>query len=126
MKLSKAERKKLKNDQSKPTETAIVEERNLGYDADYYIDQDNNEIECVRIDFIHKPDWYYDMFREGYIHYRNNELQAKCSDGAWHKEKDIRCCLGKLGDGTIWLLSDKTLKDNWKLIATSSSLPLSS
>lgn len=122
-KMSKSERKALKNKQNesnKKSDTKVVE-RELGYDADYYEDENGEEIECVRVDFVKKPKWYYDMFRAGEIHYRNNELQAKCSDGQWHAEKDVKSCLAKRKDGTVVLLSDAQLKDGWHQVATSSS-----
>lgn len=125
-KMSKAERKALKEQQKnekKNTQPVQIEERNLGYDADFYVSSDGIEIECVRIDFVRKPDWYNDMFISGDIHYRRNELQAKCSDGQWHAGKDIKSCLAKnASDGTVLLLTDEDLANSgWTMTATSSS-----
>ena len=123
MGMSKAERKALKAKQNnKAIEELVIEDRNLGYDADFYVNNNNEEIECVRVDFIKKPDWYNDMFINGDIHYLNNELQAKCSDGNWYKGKDIKSYLVKYKDNTIKLFNEEELKNNWKLIATSNSI----
>lgn len=123
-KMSKAERKEAKAKQhanEKKDKTSSIPERSFEYDADVYVNAGGEEIECVRIDFVKKPKWYEDMFRAGDIHYRNNELQARCSDGEWHAGKDMKCCLAKHSNGTIVLLADEELKEGWQIAATSSS-----
>lgn len=123
-KMSKAERKAAKAAQKKEQPQATqsdIEERALGYDADFYVNEAGEEIECVRIDFVRKPAWYNEMFCAGDIHYKNNELQALCSDGTWQAGKDIKSCLARTCDEQIFLLGDDELKKAWRQVATSSS-----
>lgn len=121
-KMSKAERKAQKAKQkAEKTPPSEVPERDLGYDADYYADDAGNEIEAVRADFVIKPQWYRDMFRAGDIHYRKEQVQAFCSDGQWHAEKDTACALCRDANGTVMLLGDAELAKRWKRVATSMS-----
>lgn len=121
-KMSKAERKAAKQQNHKANAVnAEITERDLGYDADYFVDEHGNEIELVRVDFVKKPEWYYDMFRAKKIRYRSNELQALCSDGKWYSDKDTKSGLARKADGDIVLLSDAELKEKWTRVATSTS-----
>lgn len=126
-KLTKAERKSqkaaAKNEKANATGGSMnVVERDLGYDADFYVSTDSaEEIEAVRVDFVAKPKWYNEMFFDGRIHYRSSELQVQYDDGSWHAGKDLKCVLARRSDGSIVIIGDEELNSGWKKIATSTS-----
>lgn len=126
-KLSKAERKamnaqKKRDADAAKQETHDVEERDLGYDADFYRNDAGEEVEAIRPDFVIKPAWYADMFRAGEIHYRADGAHVLASDGQWYIEKDTACMIFRHGDGCVELVSDKDAKANgWTRMATSTS-----
>lgn len=126
-KLTKAERKAqkaaAKNEKANATSGSTnVVERDLGYDADFYVSTDSTEeIEAVRVDFVIKPKWYNEMFNDERIHYRSGELQAQYGDGSWHAGKDLKCVLARRSDGSVTIIGDDELSSRWKKIATSTS-----
>lgn len=126
-KLTKAERKAqkaaAKNEKANATGSSMnVEERDLGYDADFYVGTDSaEEIEAVRVDFVVKPKWYDELFIDGRIHYRSGELQAQYDDGSWHASKDLKCVLARRSDGSVVIIDDNELNSGWEKIATSTS-----
>lgn len=126
-KLSKAERKALNAQKKRDAdnakqETHSVEERDLGYDADFYRNEAGEEVEAVRPDFVIKPSWYADMFRADEIKYLADGAHVLASDGQWHVEKDTACMIFRHVDGRVELVSDKDAKANgWTRVATSTS-----
>lgn len=124
-KLTKAERKALnakkKAQDDDSNKTTDVAERDLGYDADFYVNADGEEVESVRSDFVVKPEWYKRMFRNGQIRYTTNELQVQCNDGTWHAGRDVKCSLVRFADEKVMIIGEEELKKNWKRVATTSS-----
>lgn len=126
-KMSKSERKALKkqnqnNDKNNENKDVEIIDRDLGYDADFYVDGNGNEIECVRVDFVIKPRWYLDIRADKRMLYHMTTIEYTDTDGNTYEEKDIASCIAKYPDGKIRLVPDSETK-SWQKVATSSSKP---
>ena len=95
-----------------------------GIDTDYYRNNDTDEIvEAISVDFVVKPSWYTEMFKENKIIYCiNGDIQVETTNNGTKTFDATKSLVIRHDNGEVDLVLTKEFKKNWTFDHTTDSM----